>query len=77
MRPNERPLWQRVNHPPRPRSNTRGCPCLLEQRLDFDTEPTRLTFAFFDDLAGNALGQIAGDGAAEAEADFLMPMTCP
>ncbi len=43
----------------------------LEQRLDFDAEPTAADLAFVDDLAGDALGEVAGDGAAEAEADFV------
>ena len=43
----------------------------LEQRLDFDAEPTAADLAFFNDLAGDALGEVTGDGAAEAEADLV------
>ena len=43
----------------------------LEERLHIQAEPAPLDLALGHDLFGDALGQVAGDGAAEAVADFV------
>src|SRR5213076_2612682 len=44
---------------------------VFEQRLHVDAQPASLPFAPPHDLFGHAFGEVAGNGAAEAEADFV------
>ena len=44
---------------------------MLEERLQVEAEPAPLDPALGHDLVGDTLGQVAGNGAAEAVADFV------
>ena len=44
---------------------------MLEQRLNIHAEPTARDVAILDQFLGHSPGQVAGDGAAQAEADFV------